>query len=167
MTQSESLGNDLRNLQQTYETWKLALSPSSNDSSRRISLASSGMRSPSGFGSLWSVDEIMSSAGNPADALRILNGDESADGSETSPRAGSSADEEVFEAVALPRVRRTMTRDQKINWMQEEEMKRAHAREQRMSSTNMMRELESVMRERSSKRMSTGRIPATSRVSSL
>jgi hypothetical protein len=172
VAQSEALGLDLRNLQLTYDTWKQSLSPSSNDSSRRISMASSGMRSPSAFGNLWSVDEIVSqtaSGGNPADALRILNGDLSvSEGSETSPRAGSSADEEVFEAMALPRVRRSiMTKDQKINWMQEEELKRAHAREQRSTSNNMMKELESVMRERESKRMSTGRIPVTSRISSL
>jgi hypothetical protein len=168
INQAESIGQDIRNLHQTYDNWKTALNPPSSDGNRRISLTSSaGLRSPISLGGLWSVDELTAS-GNPADALRILSGESS--GSEMSPR-GSSADEEVFEAVGLPRSRKVMTKEDKINWLQEEESKRAHARESRLTTNNMMRELESVIKDRtthrSSKRMSTGRIPQSSRVSSL
>jgi Mysoin-binding motif of peroxisomes len=153
-SQAESLGGDLRNLQSTYDTWRSSLLPQSNDSSRRISLNSAGMRSPMSVGALWSVDEASVSNGKPIDALRILSGESS---SETSPR-GSSADEEVFEAIGMPRVRRSLTREEKMNWMQEEEARRAFAKEQRQTSGSMMRELESVIKDRRGNRMSTGNI---------
>jgi hypothetical protein len=163
--QTESIAQDLKALNQTYDSWKTAILPPSDRADRRISWTSSGLRSPISLGGLTVVDELGISGG-PSDALRALSGESS--GSGGSPVASLVSDEEVFEAIAVPRVRRAMTREEKIFKLQEEETKRAAAREQRMSSSNMMRELESVITARSSKRMSTGRILATaSRVSSL
>jgi hypothetical protein len=163
-TQAESIGQDLRALNQTYESWKTAIVPPSERADRRVSWTSSGLRSPISLGGLTVVDELGISGG-PSDALRALSGESS--GSGGSPVA-SMSDEEVFEAIAIPRLRRTMTREEKMMRLQEDETKRALAKEQRMASNNMMRELESVITSRSSKRMSTGRLlAAATRVSSL
>jgi Mysoin-binding motif of peroxisomes len=163
-THAESIGQDLRALNQTYESWKTAIVPPSERADRRVSWTSSGLRSPISLGGLTVVDELGISGG-PSDALRALSGESS--GSGGSPVA-SVSDEEVFEAIAIPRLRRTMTREEKMMRLQEDETKRALAKEQRMASNNMMRELESVITSRSSKRMSTGRLlAAATRVSSL
>lgn len=154
---SESIGHDLRNLNHTYESWKSSLVPPSD---RRHSRASSEMRSPISLGGLTVVDES-SVLDGPSEALRALNGETSLGGS----TAGS--DEEVFEAVALPRVRRSLTREEKIAKLLDDEARRAMARESRMQGVNMVRELETVMNTRLSKRMSTGRLPVSTRISSI
>jgi vezatin len=176
-TQAESFGADLKSLTQTYESWKYAITPAPDRPDKRLSWTSSGLRSPVSLGGLTVVDELgaMNTNGGPSDALRLLSGASSASGGGSPNASGSMSDEEVFEAVAMPRVlkRTTWTREEKIAKLQEEEVKRAAAREQRAASSGLMRELESVMAARSlgmgaAKRMSTGRLmTAASRVSSL
>jgi hypothetical protein len=152
---SESIGHDLRNLNHTFDSWRTSLLPPPD---RRHSRASSELRSPISLGGLTVVDEVLN---GPSEALRALNGESSLSGS----TAGS--DEEVFEAVAFPRIRRSMTREEKIAKLQDEEARRAIAREQRMQGVNMVKELETVMNTRLSKRMSTGRLPVSTRISSI
>jgi hypothetical protein len=154
---SEAIGHDLRNLNQTYDSWKSSLLPPVD---RRHSRRSSELRSPISLGGLTVVDES-SVLDGPSEALRALNGESSLGGS----TAGS--DEEIFEAVALPRVRLSMTREEKMAKLHDEEARRAMARESRMQGVNMVKELETVMNTRLSKRMSTGRIPVTPRISSI
>jgi len=166
MAQADNLGADIKALTQTYETWRAAVIPAPERLDKRMSwTSSSGLRSPISLGGLSVVDELGISTGGPTEALRALSGESS--GSGGSPVA-SASDEEVFEAIALPRVRRTMTREEKIAKLQEDETKRVLARDKRNAESHMMRELESVISGRSSKRMSTGRIMSTTyRVSSL
>jgi len=118
--------------------------------SRRISQASSsGLRSPVlSLGGLTAVDEAL---GSPSDALRALNGElpilDHSSGSAASP-SGSTSDEEIFEAIAMPRTRMSLTREQRMAKLQEESARMANFRERREQGLSMIRELESVMNSR-------------------
>jgi hypothetical protein len=159
-SQADNIGYDLKILNHTYDSWRTSLLPAMDRDSRRRSRPSSELRSPVSLGGLTVVDEH----GGPSDALRALIGESSGSGS--SP-AGSIADEEVFEAIALPRLRRTLTREEKIAKLQDEEVRRAVAREQRKASDNMVRELETVINTRYTARTSTSRTPQKSRITSI
>jgi hypothetical protein len=126
MTQYESIGADLKSLMQAWEAGKNALALNIDRQERRISQASSGLRSPvPSLGGLTAVDE-----GSPSDALRALNG---------------ASDDEVFEAIAIPKTRMTMTREERMQKIQDDRIRQASLREQRDANTNMLRELESVI----------------------
>lgn len=151
--QYESIGEDLRHLTQAWETGKSALASNLDRHERRISLASSGLRSPvSSLGGLTAVDE----GGGPADALKALSGEMTPLSDRSS--MGSPSDEEVFEAIAMPKQRSSLTREERIAKVQEDRVRQAELREKRMSSTNMIRELQSVINLRQPKRGMGGRI---------
>jgi hypothetical protein len=143
LSQYDSIGADLKSLMQAWEAGKNALALNIDRQERRISQASSnGLRSPvPSLGGLTAVDE-----GSPSDALRALNGDllcplQSAPPSDQ----GSNSDDEVFEAIAIPKTRTTMSREERMQKIQDDRIRQASLREQRESSTNMLRELESVI----------------------
>ncbi|KAI7568359.1 hypothetical protein KC317_g4268 [Hortaea werneckii] len=140
MAQYESIGTDLRELMQAWESGKTSLQSNITKQERRISMASSGLRSPvSSIGGLTAVD----GDGTPDDALKALNGGSR---SNRSSLATTPSDEEqVFEALAVPRQRSTLTREERIVKMQEERERQATLRAKRESNTNMLRELESVI----------------------
>ncbi|GAB7364425.1 hypothetical protein MBLNU230_g4966t1 [Neophaeotheca triangularis] len=144
MAQYESIGADLRELMQAWETGKASLASNITKQERRISLASSGLRSPvSSLGGLTAVDED----GTPSDALRALNGgsDSKSNRSSLATTPSNEDEEMVFEAIAIPRQRSTLTREERISKMYEERERQATVRAKRESNTNMMRELESVI----------------------
>ncbi|KAK8218137.1 Mysoin-binding motif of peroxisomes-domain-containing protein [Phyllosticta capitalensis] len=147
MAQYDSIGADLKSLVQAWEAGKAALALNIDRAERRISQASSngGLRSPvPSLGGLTAVDED----GTPSDALRALNGEPTLPGHKHSSSSGisnSESDEEIFEAIAMPRQRTTMSREERMAKMQEDRIRQASAREQRESSVNMLKELESVI----------------------
>jgi len=143
MVQYDSIGADLRSLIQAWETGRNALALNIERHERRISQASSsGLRSPvPSLGGLTAVDE-----GSPSDALRALNG-ETLSPQQSAPPSdqGSNSDDEVFEAIAIPKTRVTMSREERMQKMQADRARQASIREQREASNNMLRELESVI----------------------
>lgn len=155
MIQYDSIGADLRSLVQAWEAGKASLALGlDRRESRRISQASSGgLRSPvPSLGGLTAVDEVL---GSPTDALRALNGeppipDHSSGGSASgaSPSVGSTSDEEVFEAIAMPRQRQSLTREERMTRLKEESERMASFRERREQGLSMMKELESVIHSR-------------------
>ncbi|KAK3675682.1 hypothetical protein LTR78_004323 [Recurvomyces mirabilis] len=154
MAQYDSIGVDLRDLMQAWETGKASLQTNITKQERRISMNSSAgscIRSPvSSLGGLTAVEE----SGSPADALKALTGDTL---SNRSSMATTPSDEEqVFEAVAMPRQRSSLTREERIVRMQEERDRQATLRAKRESNTNMLRELETVMNLRPRPRSRTG-----------
>ncbi|KXT07566.1 hypothetical protein AC578_10196 [Pseudocercospora eumusae] len=166
MAQYEAIGADLKELLQAWETGKQSLQNNITRHEHRISLASSGLRSPvSSLGGLTAVEEV---EGSPADALEVLNGDLSGPRSNRSSlNTSNNSDEEmVFEAVAMPRQRATtLTREERIAKMHEERAKQADLRAKRDANTSMLRELESVINLRPKKVAANGNGPA--RVTSL
>ena len=157
MQQYESIGADLKSLQQAWEDGKKSLAINIDKHERRVSLASSGLRSPvPSLGGLTAVEEG-SAAGSPGDALRALNGESHGPSSRNS--ATSESDEEVFEAIALPRQRTTLSREERIAKMQEDRERRASLMEKRNAETSMLKELESVISLRQPRKAATtGRI---------
>ncbi|KAK1060861.1 hypothetical protein LTR74_011552 [Friedmanniomyces endolithicus] len=178
MAQYESIGADLKELMQAWENGKASLQTNIHKHEHRISLASTsngsgsaGIRSPvSSLGGLTAVEE----SGTPADALQVLNGGTTATGngpgtgigtgtfSNRSSLATTPSDEEqVFEAVAMPRSRPSqrssgLTREERVARMQEERERQATVRAKRESNTHMLRELETVMKLRPRPRSNTG-----------
>jgi hypothetical protein len=145
MAQYESVGTDLKSLLQAWEMGKNSLALNIDRHERRISQASSGLRSPvPSLGGLTAVDE---GGGSPSDALRALNGERSPGQSAPSSVEGSNSDDEVFEAIAIPKTRSrlTMSREERMQKIQEDRMRQASAREAREASHNMLKELESVI----------------------
>ncbi|KAL1970580.1 hypothetical protein VTN77DRAFT_4224 [Rasamsonia byssochlamydoides] len=141
MAQYESIGADIRGLLQEWEAGKSALMSSLEQpgGSDRLSRASSEFRSPSSpaFSGDTAVDE------SPTAALRVLNG-------ESQPPLNPDDEideEEIFEAVVLPRKRHSMmTREERIARVKEERARQAAARERADANTNMLRELETVIK---------------------
>ncbi|KAK4954711.1 hypothetical protein LTR66_013537 [Elasticomyces elasticus] len=150
ISQYDSIGADLKNLIQAWEAGKASLASNIDRHERRISMASSDLRSPAlSLGGLTAVEE-----GSPADALRALNGDSP---SNRSSLNASASDEEVFEAIALTKQRSVLTREERITKMHEERARQASLREKHDANTNMLKELESVINLRP-KRNAVGRI---------
>ncbi|KAH8813988.1 Mysoin-binding motif of peroxisomes-domain-containing protein [Hyaloscypha sp. PMI_1271] len=137
MIQYDSIGVDLKALMQEWEDGKAALTSNIDRNGRRLS-SMSGILSPTtSLGGLTAVEE-----GGAAEALKLLNG---------GPRSRSSMDfsssdtEEVFEAVAIPRQRSTLTRQERISKMKEERAKKDSMKSRAEANTHMLRELESVI----------------------
>ena len=154
MSQYESIGADLKSLMQEWEDGKAALVVNIGKHERRISTSSNGLLlsvSRSSTPSLGGLTAV--GGGSPTDALRILNGEAR---SQTSAESTSS-DEEVFEAVALPRQRSTLTREERIAKMKEDRVRRDIAKENTDASTHMLKELETVIKLRPRGR-TTGRL---------
>ena len=154
MLQYESIGIDLKALMQEWEDGKAALALNIDRNERRVSSISSVLSPTFSLGGVTSVEE-----GNSMDALKILNGEAH---SRSSMDFSSSDVEEVYEAIALPRPRSKLTREERIVKMKEDRAKRDSLRERAESNTRMLRELESVIRMRP-----RGKTAPSGRVTSL
>lgn len=166
----ESLGNDIRTLQYEYEKGRNSLllhADTTHNTTMAVSPTLSNApftpspRSPR-FSGFTVVD------GGPADALRLLNGDDHSSRSSD----GTLYDEEVFEAVSKPKTRSSMgtpgmTREEKVAKMAEERRKRATLQEKADNTTNMLRELQMVIKHRPNAHMRSPSTPVGSRVSSI
>ena len=141
----EQLGTDLR---QTVIEWERGRNTMylnvGTGSDRRLSRASSGILSPSSP-SPSSLGGFTVVEGGPAEAFKLLAGDEQ------SSYDGAGMDEEVFEAVALPRKRMSwapMSREEKLNKLQEDRRKRQTLQDHAENTTTMLRELQMVIKHR-------------------
>ena len=138
--QYETIGAEIRGLLAEWENGRHAMLLSVDPFNRFSSRSSSGMRSP--MSPVSSIGGVTAVEGSPADALRALTGEiPRKDGPEH-----STSDEEVFEAIAMPRKRMSMTREEKMAKMQEDRRKRATLQERTDANTNMLRELETVIK---------------------
>ncbi|QKX53383.1 uncharacterized protein TRUGW13939_00461 [Talaromyces rugulosus] len=150
MAQYESIGSDIRGLLQEWEAGKAALLSSFEhpNGSERFSRASSDVKLPlsplsptSSLGGITAVD------GSPTAALRALNGETT---SSTSHAENVNEMEEIFEAIVMPtsRKRQSLTREERIARVKEDRARQAAARERTDASTNMLKELETVIKHR-------------------
>ncbi|PMD40150.1 hypothetical protein L207DRAFT_428475 [Hyaloscypha variabilis F] len=137
MIQYDSIGIDLKALMQEWEDGRAALTSNIDRNERRIS-SISGMLSPTtSLGGLTAVEE-----GGAAEALKSLNGEPL---SRSSMDLSSSDAEEVFEAVAIPRQRSTLTREERISKMKDERARKESMKSRAEANTHMLKELESVI----------------------
>ena len=120
---------------------------------KRWSRSSSALRSP--LSPAYSLGGLTAVDSSPSDALRVLNGEDLG----RSSLDAAASDEEIFEAIALPRQRSSMTREEKIARMKEDRQKRATFHEKADANNNMLRELETVIKLRPRGR-TTSRVPS-------
>lgn len=143
LAQYELIGSDIKGLLEEWETGKAAIVNSQDrlsavDRSRPPSTILPMSPTPS-LGGTTAVE------GSPTDALKALNGDGRPDPTH------SLDDEEIFEAVVLPTSRNkraSLTRDERLARVREERVKQATAREKVDANTNMLKELEMVIKQR-------------------
>ncbi|KAH8815133.1 Mysoin-binding motif of peroxisomes-domain-containing protein [Xylogone sp. PMI_703] len=150
MSQYESIGVDLKSLMQEWEDGKAALASNIDRNERRISSMSTAVSPAISLSGLTSVEE-----GTPLDALKALNGERR---SQSSLDFSGSEAEEVFEAIAMPRQRSSLTREQRIAKMKEDRARRESSRDRQEANTRMLRELESVINLRPKRTTPNGRV---------
>ena len=155
MTQYESIGVDLRALMQEWEDGKAALASNIDRNERRISSMSVMLSPTISLGGLTAVDE-----GSVSDALKTLNGETR---SRSSMDFSGSDAEEVFEAIAMPKQRSILSREERIVKMKEERIRRDIIKDKVDANTHMLRELESVINMRPRGRTT----PAGARITSI
>ena len=120
------------------------------DRGNRQSRSSDGRRSP--ISTSPSLGGVTMFDGGPVEALKALIGD----GELRDNIDADALDEEVFEALASPRRRTTfgLSRQEKMAMLEEDRKKRATQHEQAETTTNMLRELQMVMKHRPQVRQS-------------
>ena len=137
MSSYEAIGSDLRILMQEWESGKSSLAANINKNEQRRSQSMNGLLSPTiSLGGATAVE------GSAAEALRALSGD---DRHRWSMSTSTSDDAEVFEAIAMPRQRSLLSREERLSKMKENRARLAAAKEKGFSNTHMLRELESVL----------------------
>ena len=154
LVQYDSIGSDLKILMQEWEEGRTALAASIDKNDHRTSLSPTGLLAPMSptlsLGGLTAVGE------NSPDALKALNGFPRSSRSRSSTNTSSSG-EEVFEAVALPRQRSLLTREERIAKMKEDRVRSALNKGKAATNTTMLKELETVIKLRPRGR-TTGRM---------
>ncbi|KAF4982559.1 hypothetical protein FZEAL_1838 [Fusarium zealandicum] len=139
MAQFESIGMDLKDLMAAWEEGRAALALGIDRNEKRLSSMSTLLSPASSLSGLTTVEE----GGGTAEALKALTGESPP----SSDYAGSTAAEapEVFEAVALPRPRSMLTREERIAKVREDRDQKALARQHVDATKGMLRELETVI----------------------
>ncbi|KAI1274404.1 Mysoin-binding motif of peroxisomes-domain-containing protein [Xylaria sp. FL0933] len=145
MAQYDSIGQDLRDLMEAWQSGKKALQSGINRNEKRISSIGSVMASPTSTmsGRTIAGDESSTDEQEPGveDALRKLTGDISS----SSINPDQPSEPEVFEAVSLPRPRSTLTREERIVRMREERQNKEVAKAKADAYRGMVRELQGVL----------------------
>lgn len=154
--QYDAIGSDLRTLMHAWESGRQDLVEDITRHERRMSRASSALRSSTpSMGGLTAVEEDESESGmSPrSTAFQRLTGDRPITPPVTESEDEGSKDDEVFEAVARPppRPRSTLTREERIKKMHEDRERQATLREKGDANANMIRELQTVINLRPSK----------------
>ncbi|KAH8161374.1 hypothetical protein CIB48_g6869 [Xylaria polymorpha] len=145
MAQYDSIGQDLRDLMEAWQSGKKALQSGINRNEKRISSIGSVMASPTSTmsGRTIAGDESSTDEHEPGveDALRKLNGD--APPTPTNPDL--LIEPEVFEAISVPRPRSMLTREERIVRMREDRKAKEIARAKADTYRGMVQELEGVL----------------------
>lgn len=157
MSQYESIGADLKELMSAWEEGKAALALGIDRNEKRLSSMSTLLSPRSSLSGLTTVGE-----GTAADALKALTGESPPASDVNEPSEPETP--EVFEAVAHPRPKSSLTREERIVKMKEERDQKAQARKQMDATRGMLRELETVINLRPKTRASA---PPANRVISM
>jgi hypothetical protein len=139
MAQFESIGMDLKELMASWEEGRAALALGIDRNEKRLSSMSTLISPASSLSGLTTVDE----GGNAVDALKALTGESPPNFDY--PGLVDHDVPEVFEAVARPRPRSMLTREERIVKMKEDREQKAIARQQLDATKGMLRELETVI----------------------
>jgi hypothetical protein len=151
MAQYDSIGQDLRDLNEAWQSGKKALLSGINRNEKRISSIGSVMASPTSTmsGRTIAGDESSTDEHEPGveDALRKLTGDAPPEPTNTE----SQTEPEVFEAVSVPRPRSMLTREERIVRMREDRKAKEISKAKADAYRGMVRELEGVLGKKGSR----------------
>ena len=150
----EQLGTELKDLLEEWQEGQAVFKLTVDCSNNRLSLPALPRTAPSS--PTMSLGGSTVVEGSPPDALGALSGHGTCHRSSSST-ATSSAGEEIFEAVALPRQRSTLNREERIAKMKEDRIKQAMVKSRAEASSHMLKELETVIKLRPRGR-TTGRL---------
>ncbi|KAL9005054.1 MAG: hypothetical protein Q9188_002161 [Gyalolechia gomerana] len=136
----ESIGTDLKELLEEWQEGQVVFNSSMDNSKNRLSLPVLPKTAPSS--PTMSLGGSTAVEGSPPDALRALNGYGSCH-RPSSSTATSSAGEEVFEAIALPRQRSTLNREERIANLKEDRVRQAMAKmlEARLEQAQLLKKV--------------------------
>lgn len=154
LAQYDSIGADLRGLMQEWEDGRTALAMNLDKKDHKRSLSSMSNVPP--VSPTISLGGTTAVGGSPQDTLQATKELTRPPRSRSSTTTSSSG-EEIFEAVALPRQRTTLTRDERMVKMKEDRMRQAIVVEKAHANTHMLKELETVIKLRPRGRR-TGRL---------
>ncbi|KAM3512358.1 hypothetical protein MY11210_003997 [Beauveria gryllotalpidicola] len=158
MAQYDSIGVDLKELMAAWEEGKNALAVGIDRNEKRLSSMSTLLSPRSSMSGVTFAED-----GNAADALKALMGESPTRSEKESP----VVDPEVFEAVAIPRARSMLTREERLTKMKEDRDQKAQARQQMDATRGMLRELETVINLRPKNRQSAPADKTSNRVVSM
>lgn len=153
VTQYDSVGEDLRIILQEWEQGRETFVSTLDKSQGRLSTSSANGCTP--LSPTLSLGGSTAVEGSPPNALRAINGLSSY--RSRSSTGTSASGEEIFEAVAVPRQRSTMTREERIAKMKEDRVRQLITKGKAEANTHMLKELEMVIKMRPRGR-TTGRI---------
>ena len=154
LAQYDSIGGDLKGLVQEWENGRAALAFNLEKREHRRSLSTTSNSLP--LSPTSSLGGSTAVGGSPESAVPASNGLSKPVRSRSSTTTSSSG-EEVFEAVAFPRQRNPLSREDRIAKMREGRMREAMVQEQSHVNTHMLKELETVIKSRPRGRK-TGRL---------
>ncbi|KAL8844870.1 MAG: hypothetical protein Q9176_000542 [Flavoplaca citrina] len=143
-TRYDSIGTELRSLLDEWREGRTVFAANREDSDNRLSLPVMPKTAPSS--PTMSLGGSTVVEGSPPDALGALNGYGGPCHRATSSTATSSAGEEVFEAIALPRPKSILSRDERLAKMKEDRIRQAVVKSKHEASTHMLKELETVIK---------------------
>ncbi|KAI4092099.1 MAG: hypothetical protein LQ339_007995 [Xanthoria mediterranea] len=144
ITRYDSVGTELKSLLAEWEEGRAVFTSGMEDSDHRLSLPVMPKTAPSS--PTMSLGGSTVVEGSPPDALRALNGDGGTCHRATWSNATSSPGKEVFEAIALPRQKSTLSRDERLAKMREDRIRQAVIKSKNEASTHMLKELETVIK---------------------
>lgn len=154
LVQYDSIGADLKSLMQEWEVGRAALATNLEKKDHKRSLSSATNGPPAS--PTLSLSGATAVEGSPQDAPHAANGFSKPPRSRSSTMTSSSS-EEIFEAVASPRQRSTLTREERIAKTKEDRVRQAIVKEKANANTHMLKELETVIKLRPRGR-TTGRL---------
>ncbi|KAI1390291.1 Mysoin-binding motif of peroxisomes-domain-containing protein [Hypoxylon trugodes] len=143
MAQYESIGQDLRDLMEAWQTGKASLASGIDRNEKRLSSIGSALMSPISTMSGRTIaeeDESPDDEPGVADALKKLNG-----GSSPPTELEMPVETEVFEAISIPRPKSLLTREERIIKMREDRKAKDYAKAKAEAQRRMMRELQGVL----------------------
>ena len=143
LAQYDSIGGDLKDLVQEWEVGRAALAINLDKKDHRRSLSTVSNAPPTS--PALSLGGATAVEGSPQNGLNPTN-DPFKSGRSRSSTSTSSSGEEIFEAIALPRQRITLTREERIEKLKEERARQAIAKENSHTNTHMLKELETVIK---------------------
>lgn len=154
LSQYDSIGEDFKLLLQEWENGRTALVLNIDKNENPKSLPSAAKPIP--LSPTPSLGGLTAVEGSPPNGLLGLDGFRTFRRSRSSTGTSSSG-EEVFEAVAFPRQRSTLTREERLAKIKEDRMRQAIERGKTDANAHMLKELEMVIKLRPRGR-TTGRL---------